>query len=102
MKIGIAANGNVNIQSRYSAREYETQVRLTCNVCSSCEYIKDTSFLSRNGEVPDQVVSFCASHRHEGTMFESANKALAAFGKQQQVVVQEPVEGRRFREEDYE
>jgi hypothetical protein len=97
MKIGIAANGNVNIQSRYSAVEYETQVRLTCKVCSSCEYIRDTSFLTRNGEV-------CAHHRHEGTIFESANKALTAFGRQSQLVVNESLTaetGRRFREEEY-
>jgi hypothetical protein len=101
MKIGIAANGNVNIQSRYTVYEDAVQVRLTCKRCQTAESIKDTAFLTRNGDVPDQVISFCASHRHEGTMFESASKALAVFGKQEQIVVKEESEGRRFREEDY-
>jgi hypothetical protein len=100
MKIGIAANGNVNIQSRNTAGR--TKVRLLCKRCDTSEQIQDTAFLGRGNEIPDQVISFCSAHRHEGTLFESANKALAVFGKEQPVIQGPASEvGRRFREEEY-
>jgi hypothetical protein len=100
MKIGIAANGNVNIQSRNATSG--TQVRLLCKRCGTSEIVLETSFLRIGGEVPDQVIAFCSAHRHEGTLFESANKALAAFGKAQPVIQVPASEvGRRFREEEY-
>jgi len=82
MRIGMVSDMNVVIE-QYRSTGWDT-VRLLCKRCSAVHVFSDAAFLAGATQLTDEAEKFCKAHRHEAP----------------KPVVEAPVGGRKFREDD--
>lgn len=91
MKLGIAANGNVNIQSFVMFGGTQSAFRLYCNRCSATQTVVNPSVFSNSKEVAPELVDFCLAHRHDGGL---------GLDCQPETTLSEAPTGRMFRDDE--
>lgn len=91
MKLGIAANGNVNIQSFVMFGDTQSAFRLYCNRCSATQTVANPSVFSDSKAVAPELVDFCLAHRHDGGL---------GLDCQPETTLSEAPTGRMFRDDE--